>query len=187
MNSLLLLLISALTQPPAHTAKAEIVEAAIYAWSSQQSSVSVSSQSTNPLVFSGGSEVATLQLGTRVPLVRKLTFGFKFHIPQLKGQYRMLWQVEHPPMTTPDGRVSTGYQEERDVFVDPRYFDMKVYQFDHPYEMVEGRWVFRYIYQGRIVLEQAFTTYQPTAEEERVWRKKLLDAYKAAEAADAQQ
>lgn len=186
MTFLYLLLISALTQQPEQAAKAEIVEAAIYAWSSEQSAVSVSSQSTNPLVFSGGSEVAMLQLGTRVPLVRQLTFGFKFHIPQLKGQYRMLWQVEHPPMTTPDGRVSTGYQEERDVFVDPFYYDMKVYQFDHPYEMVEGRWVFRYIYQGRTVLEQAFTTYQPTAAEERKWRKKLFDAFNSSEAPAAQ-
>jgi hypothetical protein len=172
------LLMSALAQQPGTVIKAEIEETGIYAWSRERGSVSVSGNSTNPLIFSGGSIAKTLQLGTKVPLVQGLSFGLKFSIPLPEGRYTMLWQVEHPPMTTPDGRVSSGYQEDREIYVVPELYDIKVYTFDHPYEMVEGRWVFRYIYQGQTVLEQAFTAYKPTLEEQRQWRRKLLDALK---------
>lgn len=163
---------------PAHlnAPQAAIYEQGIYAWSRENSSVIISKNTTNPLRFEGGHVAEVLATGSRVPLIRGLSFGFFYDFPTLNGDYKMLWQVEHPPITTPDGRVSTGYQEERNVYVSPGIPDIRVYTFDHPYEMVEGRWVFRYFYQGQQVLEQSFTTYKPDAAEAKVWQQKLNKA-----------
>lgn len=177
MFSTALLYLALLTPSHISAPQAVIYEHGIYAWARSKSvSVIISKNTTNPLRFEGGHIVETFTNDTRVPLVLGMSFGFAYDFPTLNGDYKMLWQVEHPPITTPDGRISRGYQEERDVYVTPGIPDVRVYTFDHPYEMVEGRWVFRYFYQGQQVLEQSFTTYKPSAAEAKVWQQKLNKA-----------
>lgn len=153
--------------------QAVIYDRGLYAWSRKNASVIISKNTTNPLRYEGGGVPVMLLSAERVPLVLGLSFGFTYDFPSFVTPQKMLWQVEHPPMTTPDGRISTGYQEERNIDISAGKLDVRVYTFDHPYEMVEGRWVFRYLYQGQLVLEQSFTTYKPSEVEATSWQQKL--------------
>lgn len=170
MFSLASLLLLSTLHKPAPAVQADVFDVGIYVRLEATKQVgSISSASTNPIIYNV--DDLFIKPTRRIPIVPNLSFGFSFSVPLPDGKYPVVWQVEHPPMTRPDGVVSTGYQEPRTLHVLKGYQDSKTYGFDQPYEMVEGHWVFRYLYQGKVLLEQSFDTYRPSPEEEKAWRE----------------
>lgn len=160
--------------------QSQIVEHGIYLWKHASSNVSYNPNTTNPLVYSGGTGVFVKET-RRIPLVHHLSFGFSFYLKNLPdGSYKFLWEVQHPPIKTADGKLTTGYKDWRVVAVKDGWADnsTKVYTFDHPFEMVAGSWQFTYSYQSKVILKQRFETYVPNQDEQKQWRKLVAEMQK---------
>jgi hypothetical protein len=74
----------------------------------------------------------------------KATFGFHFSLAGLKpGEEIVLRKVVvHPPIRNDAGDVSTGYEREMPTVVrhDGTIAGFQGFGFDHPYELVAGKW-----------------------------------------------
>jgi hypothetical protein len=101
----------------------------------------------------------------RIPLIKGGQMYLQYRIWPLPAQpaYVDLRRVvKHPPMTLPDGSVSTG----SDYMIKGKISSNQViaytgYGLDEDYELVEGDWIFEIWYQDKKVIEQKFTTYRP--------------------------
>ena len=105
---------------------------------------------------------------TRIPLTKGLFFAYRYRVYDMykEDAKRPVAQLRrvliHPPMTLPDGSISTG----SDRIVKERTSASQViafhgYGFHEDYEMVEGEWTFQVWYRDKMMVEQKFTTYKP--------------------------
>ncbi|HEX22141.1 MAG TPA: DUF3859 domain-containing protein, partial [Chromatiales bacterium] len=70
--------------------------------------------------------------------------------------------VTHPKMDKPDGSSSTGYRYTLGLTLDQGVVeDQTGYRMNEKYEMVEGDWVFEYLFMNKPLMVQRFTTYKP--------------------------
>lgn len=106
----------------------------------------------DPQVIGGSSDMINAKIGT--------VFGIRYEISNLPtniAEIEVLRVVRYPPMTMPDGRVSTGfsYVERPDV---ENGFVRKWsgYSFDWEYEIVEGDWEIEIQYKGKTLCSQKF-------------------------------
>lgn len=101
----------------------------------------------------------------RIPLIKGGQMYLQYRIWPLPAQtaYADLRRVlKHPPMTLPDGSVSTG----SDYMIKGKVSSSQAigytgYGLDEDYELVEGDWIFEIWYQDRKMVDQTFTTYRP--------------------------
>lgn len=104
----------------------------------------------------------------RIPLVKDAHMSMQYRIwnlPERPAYVKLRRVLKHPPMTLPDGSVSTG----SDYMITGRVSVGQViaytgYGLNEGYEMVEGEWIFQIWYQDSMVVEQKFTTYWPEEE-----------------------
>ncbi len=103
----------------------------------------------------------------RIPLIRDKYMAYQYRLSNLPDiRFAKLRRVlVHPPITLPDGSVTTGSDytitqkvERNEVFA----FD--AYALNEDYEMVEGEWIFQIWFQDAMLVEQRFTTYRPEQE-----------------------
>ena len=108
----------------------------------------------------------------RVPMVKDTYFAYRYRVLDLpkveakKPAVELRKVLIHPPMTLPDGSISTGWDR---VFKGRTSSGQVIafdgYAFNEEYELVEGDWTFQIWFRDEMMLEQKFTTYQPEAEE----------------------
>jgi hypothetical protein len=108
-----------------------------------------------------GATVKLVELTDRIPIEKGRLFGFRFRVTGIDTQESVEVRevVTHPPMTKPDGTVSTQY--ETTVGLNVRLgevSDYAGYRLDHGYELVEGEWKFEFWLGDKKLLEQKFTT-----------------------------
>ncbi len=101
----------------------------------------------------------------RIPLIKGVQMYLQYRIWPLPAQtgYADLRRVlKHPPMTLPDGSVSTGsdYMIKGKVSAN-QAIGYTGYGLDEDYELVEGDWIFEIWYQDKKLIDQKFTTYRP--------------------------
>ena len=99
----------------------------------------------------------------RIPIKKGRLLAYQYRLSNLPaGRYIKLRRVlKHPSFTLPNGSLTTGsdYVISKKV-ENNEVFAYDVYGLDEPYEMVEGDWTFQIWFQGKKLLEQAFTTYR---------------------------
>jgi len=100
----------------------------------------------------------------RIPLIKDKYIAYQYRLSNLpgKGRIKLRRVLKHPPMTLPDGKITTGSDfiitkklERGEVFA----YD--AYAFNEPYEMVEGEWTFQIWFKDDLLVEQKFVTYAP--------------------------
>ncbi len=105
----------------------------------------------------------------RIPLIKGGQMYLQYRIWPLPEQvaYADLRRVlKHPPMTLPDGSVSTGSDYMLKAKVSAQQaIGYTGYGLDEDYELVEGDWIFEIWYQDIKMIDQKFTTYRPDQEE----------------------
>ncbi len=101
----------------------------------------------------------------RIPIAPGRLFGFRFRFSGMNrnvGVMPLELVVEHPPMTKPDGTVSTGYRYFLELAMKDGVVEDKTgYRLNEVYEQVEGEWRFVYRFMNKPILEQRFITYWP--------------------------
>lgn len=105
----------------------------------------------------------------RIPLIRGAQMYLQYRIwplPEQPAYVDLRRVLKHPPMTLPDGSVSTGsdYVIKRRV-TSNQLIAYTGYGLDEDYELVEGEWAIEIWYKDKKMIEQKFTTYQPDKEE----------------------
>jgi len=118
-------------------------------------------------VRAGGNVKLTKQT-TEIPIDQNRLFGFKFLLdgfdPDLRSASLIL-EVTHPEMTRPNGSKSKGYTYPVNIDVWQGISENRSgYRFDKDYEMVEGEWVFQYLYENKMVVQQKFNLFKPVVD-----------------------
>lgn len=113
--------------------------------------------------------VLTLDQQThKIPLVKNTFFAYRYRLLNLprdevkKPTIELRKVLIHPPMTLPDGSISTGWDRTfrgRTSIGQVIAFDG--YVFNEDYELVAGDWVFQIWFRDKKLTEQIFTTYNP--------------------------
>jgi hypothetical protein len=102
----------------------------------------------------------------QIPIKQDTILGYQYRLSNLPDVHSVQLRrvLKHPGFRLPDGSVSTGSDytitkrvERNEVFA----YD--VYALNEAYEMVEGEWIFQIWYEGRMLVEQKFTTFWPEA------------------------
>ena len=101
----------------------------------------------------------------RIPLVKNAHMSFQYRIwglPERPVYIDLRRVLIHPPMTLPDGTVSTGsdYNIKGHVSIG-QVIAYTGYGLNEDYEMVEGDWLFQIWFGDALLVEQTFTTYWP--------------------------
>lgn len=142
--------------------KAEILEYGYYEFITQ------AQRSMHPAVTSGfvqTGEARLVKQTQRIPIEQGRLFGFRFIITGMNpniGQLPLELVVTHPKMDKPDGTSSTGYRYTLGLGLNQGVVeDQTGYRMNEKYEMVEGDWVFEYLFMNKPLMVQRFTTYKP--------------------------
>ncbi len=111
--------------------------------------------------------IQMVKAGNRIPLVKDAHMSMQYRIWNLPEQpaYIPLKRVlRHPPMTLPDGRVTTGSEYMITGKVSAgQVIAYTGYGLNEAYEMLEGDWTFEIWQGGNKLVEYTFTTYWPDA------------------------
>ena len=114
----------------------------------------------------------------RIPMVKDTYFAYRYRVLDLpkveakKPAVELRKVLIHPPMTLPDGSISTGWDR---VFKGRTSSGQVIafdgYAFNEEYELVEGEWTFQIWYRDEMMVEQKFTTYRPEPEAAAIDKK----------------
>lgn len=110
--------------------------------------------------------IRIVQQTDRIPMTLNTYFAYQYRISNLpdkllRAQFRRV--LTHPPMTLPDGTITTG-----SVYMIPgkvqrnEVFGNDGYALTEAYELVEGKWTFQIWYDGVMMTEQNFTVFRPS-------------------------
>lgn len=105
---------------------------------------------------------------SRIPLKIGTYFAYQYRLRNFPAQpplVQLRRVLKHPEMTLPDGTTTTG----SDFMIPGKVHVGEVigsdgYAFSEDYELAEGEWSFEIWYQGKLLIEQRFTTYWPQQE-----------------------
>jgi len=105
----------------------------------------------------------------RIPLIIGAQMYMQYRMwpfPKSPAYVELRRVLKHPPMTLPDGSISTGsdFMLKRKVSSN-QVISYTGYSFDEDYELVAGDWNIEIWYKDEKLIEQKFTTYSPTKEE----------------------
>jgi len=101
-----------------------------------------------------------------IPATLGIRFGFMFIVTGLPAMTNVNFRkvVTYPAMLRPDGTISKGYEinlsykTSADGIVDKA---IEGYGFDHPYELVTGKWNFEIWYGDHKLTEQVYYVVKP--------------------------
>ncbi len=147
--------------------KSEVLEYGYYEFTGDAQRLS-SAKATSGFVTRGDAQL--VKQTERVPIESGRLFGFRFRFSGMNrnvGVMPLELIVEHPPMTKPDGTVSTGYRYFLQLPMKNGVVEDKTgYRLNEVYEQVEGEWRFIYRFMNKPILEQRFTTYKAKGKNE---------------------
>lgn len=140
-----------------------VAEYGIYEYSLRDATPTRNSATTSGTVYKASTKPRLISQTDRIPIRRDIYFAFTGEFAGLPdGIVGLDWTVVHPKITTPDGVTSTGYTYTKYVNVNNGRADrVSGYMLNEDYEMVPGRWIFSYSYEGHLLVEQAFTVFLP--------------------------
>ncbi len=113
--------------------------------------------------------IQLVKVTDKIPLIKDAHMSLQYRIwnlPETPAYIKLKRVLKHPPMTLPDGTVSTGseYMITGHVSIG-QVIAYTGYGLNEEYEMLEGDWNFQIWYQGKKLIDHHFTTYQPDANE----------------------
>lgn len=103
-------------------------------------------------------EVRAAYLGNVVPGEIGIGFGMRYQVEPETGMISGRMVVTHPPMG--DSGIT---RQSYTVILDPAQSNMSQYDFDFPYEIVQGTWTMTLEIAGLPALRQSFTVVPPEA------------------------
>ena len=94
-----------------------------------------------------------------------MAYQYRLSILPGKRTVKLRRVLKHPEFKLPDGTISTG----SDFMINRKLergevFAYDAYALNEDYEMVEGEWVFQIWFEGKMQVEQMFSTYWPKGE-----------------------
>jgi len=101
--------------------------------------------------------LAIVRETTSIPLQKDTGFGFTWKAKNLPPQAEVVYLVEHPPITRPDGVTLDHFEEP--LLMQSRGGEIEsidCYQLSEDYELVPGQWSLSIHYQGRQLIRQTF-------------------------------
>ncbi len=96
-----------------------------------------------------------------ITAVEGITLGIEY---RLRGKpnknYKVELLIEHPPMTRPDGTISTRSLIPLSVTMDENGYDRNfiMYSITEPYEKVSGDWAFKLLSSHNMILSKIIVT-----------------------------
>ena len=97
----------------------------------------------------------------RIPAKIGVQFGMFYEISNLRNPNGVVMVTKicrHPPITRPDGTVWTHFAVTETPRVrDGWVFTWTGFTFDHPYELVPGKWEIEIEFKGKPICKQEFT------------------------------
>ncbi len=99
-----------------------------------------------------------IKMTDQIPMTKGLAFGFKWAAYGFPNSHeiKLLHVLEHPLLTTPDGKVSNSSNETH--FYKPingKIENTEGYMFTEDFELVEGQNKFSIIYDGKEIVSKA--------------------------------
>jgi Domain of unknown function (DUF3859) len=100
----------------------------------------------------------------RIPAKIGVRFGMWYQVGNVvapDGEIEVTKIARHPTITKPDGTTSQGFTFiEKARIEDGSVLGWTGYGFDHPYELVPGRWEFEMAIKGKTVCKHEFTVFK---------------------------
>lgn len=107
--------------------------------------------------------IQQLEETNKIPIKKDAHMSLQYriwNIPINKHYVKLRRVLIHPPMTLPDGSVTTGSDYKITGKVSAgQVIAYTGYGLNEEYEMIEGDWTFQIWYQDKKVIEKTFTTY----------------------------
>lgn len=124
--------------------------------------------------------IQLVKVTDRIPLIKGAHMSLQYRIwnlPDKPAYIDLRRTLKHPPITLPNGKISTG----SDYMIKGQVKTGQViaytgYDLYEDYELVEGSWVFEIWYRGKKLIEQKFTSYWPDKEEQAELQLQLKKA-----------
>jgi len=149
---------------PKNEINGTIIEYGIFERSKQEKNISspASDAGTKFVTTSWGKQIERTTK-VQAKLGSNTLFGYIFKIEGFDqdGEINLRKTVIHPEIIKPDGTKSEGFS-----YIDPfmvengKIESYSGWSFDHPYELVDGEWIIKFEYRGKVILEKAFTIYK---------------------------
>jgi hypothetical protein len=126
--------------------------------------------SRTPETTSGLTRTATVMnvvdQTSRIPAQIGIRFGFKYLVTNFPASTEIVLTkiTKHPLIQKPDGTTSHGYAHADHRMTSPQgttVEDVHGYGFDHPYELVPGKWTVELWYEEQKLVEHTFDVYEP--------------------------
>lgn len=102
---------------------------------------------------------------SELPISVGISFGIEYAVvpPNEDTCFQETRVLVHPPMTQPDGKVTTNYSRSYKVGNCPGGIPVGVDMFswfiEHEWEAAKGQWQFKVLVEGEPVINKTFTTY----------------------------
>lgn len=115
--------------------------------------------------------IQLVKVTNRIPLIKDAHMSLQYRIwnlPEQPAYIKLKRVLKHPPITLPDGSVSTGseYMITGSVSVG-QVIAYTGYGLNEDYEMQAGDWTFQIWLDDKKLIEQTFTTYLPDETEKQ--------------------
>ena len=98
-----------------------------------------------------------VQRGDEIPLRKNIGFGFRWKARNLPEQALITYRVEHPPITRPDGKRLTSFEEpmSRETMLGALE-TADCYFLSEDHELVPGTWILTVLHKGTVLAKRSF-------------------------------
>jgi hypothetical protein len=110
-------------------------------------------------------EFSVVKEVSKLPINVGMNFGIEYEVVPSLGVtcFEETRVLTHPPMTQPDGKITTNYSRSYKVGNCPEGLpfgpDMFSWFIEHEWESVKGQWQFKVLVNGKPAISKTFTTY----------------------------
>jgi Domain of unknown function (DUF3859) len=102
-------------------------------------------------------DMTITQEGTTISLKKGVGFGFLWSVTGFPQSFEVIYRYEHPPVTRPDGKTLSGYEEPlRHDTLNGSMETTDCYFLSEDHELVPGQWSIAVVYEGKTVAKQDY-------------------------------
>lgn len=120
----------------------------------------VSERYSQPQSTAGYATIGALRITQTtedIPLRKDIGFGFRWKARNLPEQAVVTYRIEHPPITRPDGKTLTRFEEPMSQETQFGIVETAdCYFLSEDYELVPGTWTLTILHKGTLLVKRSF-------------------------------
>jgi len=125
----------------------------------------VSERYSQPQSTAGYATIGALRITQTtddIPLRKDIGFGFRWKARNLPDQAVVTYRIEHPPITRPDGKTLTSFEEPMTQEAKLGVVDTAdCYFLSEDHELVPGTWTLSILHKGTLLVKRSFHVKRP--------------------------